>query len=304
MKFGKLTSIEGIDFKLPDTPPATQSVLEASNPLSSANCFVGCTGWSMKEWVGKVYPPKTSQRQFFHHYSRQFNTIELNSTHYRIPSPSTLQKWREESPEDFRFCPKVLQQLSHRQQLGIHQPTFHEFWRSILGLGDKLGCCFLQLPPYFGKDRLTELQQFLASIPSEVSLAVEFRHESWFADEEAFLPAFEALKKVGANAVITDVAGRRDVLHHYLPIPEVFVRFVGNGLHATDYTRIDAWVERLEEWREAGLQRVWFFPHEPDNLLAPELSVYLVAQIEKRTGFNVRGPKLWKSQHGQQGSLF
>jgi uncharacterized protein YecE (DUF72 family) len=82
------------------------------------------------------------------------------------------------------------------------------------------------------------------------------------------------------------------------------IRFVGNGLHETDYTRIDEWVDRLNLWFEKGLKEVYFFTHEPDNILAPQLSVYLLERLQKYANVEVRGPELLDSNEGEQMTLF
>ena len=108
-----------------------------------------------------------------------------------------------------------------------------------------------------------------------------------------------------ASTVITDVAGRRDVCHARLTNREVVVRFVGNALHPTDYSRIDAWVERLDSWFQNGLQNVYFFTHEPDNILAPELAAYLTKKFQEKTTIKTRGPNLqMPPNEGEQMSLF
>lgn len=105
--------------------------------------------------------------------------------------------------------------------------------------------------------------------------------------------------------VITDVAGRRDVCHLRLTTNTVLVRFVGNNLHPTDYSRIDDWVRRLEYWFSNGLHQVYFFTHEPDNLMAPDLAIYLVEKLDKMGGVETRGPKIiGQDGAGQQMSLF
>jgi len=82
------------------------------------------------------------------------------------------------------------------------------------------------------------------------------------------------------------------------------VRFVGNGLDPTDYERIDAWTERMDQWFELGLHRIFFFTHEPDNILAPELALYLFEKMKKNSKIRVRGPILLDEQQGEQMSLF
>ena len=134
---------------------------------------------------------------------------------------------------------------------------------------------------------------------------MEVRHESWFEHEEHLEALAELLEENNASTVITDVAGRRDVCHMRLTSDKVVIRFVGNGLHSTDYERINAWVERLDQWFENGLKQAFFFTHEPDNILAPELAIYLSGKIKEKTRIETRGPKLIPDQgEGQQMSLF
>lgn len=306
MKFGKLTDISDVDFSLAPTPAFSWEVLEKSPPRTlPTQCLIGCTGWSMKEWVGKVYPKGTKAADFLKHYARQFATIELNTTHYRIPTPETIDKWYEESTPDFRFCPKIPQTISHSRNLGLGTEQFTLFCDAVAALKEKLGCCFIQLPPYFGLDRLPVLEAFLTAWPAYIPIAVEVRHESWFETKGGLEAFLACLQQHGQTAVITDVAGRRDVAHMGLSSTTTMIRFVGNGLHPTDYTRMDAWVERLKEWSAKGLQTIYFFPHEPDNILAPDLSVYLHRQVAARSDFQVRGPELIDGpEPGDQMALF
>ena len=161
MKFGKLSDISEIVFSLPKTQLGPPKLLhELPQSQSPGHFYIGATGWSMKEWVGEVYPKHAKSKDFLQYYSQQFNTIELNTTHYRIPTESTIQKWYEQSTEDFKFCPKVPQTISHSRNLGLGTDKIPMFCNAIAGLREKLGCCFMQLPPYFGIDRLGALETF------------------------------------------------------------------------------------------------------------------------------------------------
>lgn len=308
MKFGKVADPAVVDFRLPADPPGNKALLDGlPERQGPPRLYIGCTGWSMKEWVGKAYPKGTKAKDFLSVYSRQFNTIELNTTHYRIPDADLVRKWREESSEDFRFCPKVPQLISHSKALGLGGSLIPEFCQAIAGLQDKLGCCFMQLPPYFGHDRLPLLRRFLEAFPAELPLAVEVRHESWFCEPKARDELLSTLVHFNRPAVLTDVAGRRDVLHMGLSNGMSMVRFVGNGLHPTDYERANEWVARLEGWFAQGLREVYYFPHEPDNLLAPEMAAYLHERAKARiAGLDARGPQ-WTAperEDGTQMSLF
>lgn len=305
MKFGKLEDISNVDFSLPNNHIHNNKRLE-NLPKKTVKpvVFVGCTGWSMKEWVGRVYPKGTKSADYLKHYVKQFNTIELNTTHYRIPNEATILKWKSTAPDDFQFCPKIPQSISHSRDLGRSDENLLRFCDVIGGLEEKLGCSFMQLPPYFGYERLPILEDFFKRFPTHIPLAIEVRHENWF-DNLAHLDALtELCQHYNIAIVMTDVAGRRDVLHQRLTNNTAMIRFVGNGLHDTDYQRIDAWISRLIEWFEQGLHQVYFFSHQPDNLLAPEMTEYFVQKMAAAYDVIIRGPELKDEKEGNQISLF
>ncbi len=305
MKFGKLADISTVDFQLPQNHQQTESFLSNLSPsIGKPQLFVGCTGWSMKEWIGKIYPKGTKASDYLHFYSRQFNTIELNTTHYRIPTNAIIQKWKGAIPKDFQFCPKIPQSISHSRDLGLSGQSIELFCEAIQGLELNLGCCFMQLPPYFDYKRLGILEHFLQRFPSHIPLAIEIRHESWFSDAHALQSFFQLLERLRFSSVITDVAGRRDVLHQGITSTTAMIRFVGNNLLPSDYSRIDEWIIRLDEWFKKGLRKVYFFPHEPDNILAPDLSLYLVTKVQEQLPYvEVRGPQFLQEKPPQL-SLF
>lgn len=302
MDFGKLTNIEKVAFKLPPDPEQNKGLLDRLPVRESARIYLGPTGYNMKQWVGKWYPPGTKDKHFLRHYGEQFNTIEHNTTHYRIPDLPTVARWRDETPGDFRFCPKIPQSISHAPNLGLHSTETRVFCNVIRELGEKLGCCFMQLPPGFGPRDLVVLEKFLESFPKSVSLAIEVRHPLFFKAGEPADAFFDLLNAHGCPAVITDVAGRRDVCHLRLTAAQTLIRFVGNGLHPSDYTRVQDWANRLNGWFDAGLHEAYFFTHEPDNILAPELAQECATVFSNAMpDVSLRGPS---PVAGQQGSLF
>ncbi|MEK7258154.1 MAG: DUF72 domain-containing protein [Bacteroidota bacterium] len=318
MDFGKLPDISAVNFTLPQDPAANAAVLEKlPRRIGKPKAYIGATGWGVKEWVGKVYPAKAKSADFLRHYARQFNTIELNTTHYRIPDEATIHHWYDETTPDFRFCPKVLQTISHQGifDLGFQISDFEatksesrnpkseieRFCSAVSGLHEKMGCCFIQLPPYFKPDKLAALENFLKIFSQP--FAVEVRHESWFNDPTSFDTLFQMLENHGVSTVITDVAGRRDVAHMRLTTGTVLVRFVGNNLHPIDFSRLDAWAQRLGDWFSKGLHEVYFFTHGPENLLAPELAIYLAEKL-RSLGVETRAPVLLDKEEGKQMTLF
>jgi uncharacterized protein YecE (DUF72 family) len=300
MDFGKLATIEAVDFTLPHDAPQTTRILTSATKITPA-IYIGCPIWANKEWLGKIYPSSAKEKDYLYHYTRQFNTIELNTTHYRIPDIETIERWKKASARGFTFCPKFPQVISHDNQLEDTEELTHAFCDSIRNLGEHLGISFLQLPPYFMPRQLPVLERFLQNFPKDIDLAVEFRHPDWFKNNEAH-KAFDVLEKYKISTVITDVAGRRDVLHQHLTTPAAVIRFVGHGLHPTDYTRIDAWVEKLLQWLEEGLHTLYFFVHEPENTFSPELVSYMINLINKRGIHTITAPRFIPQVI--QGSLF
>lgn len=301
MDFGKLTDISEVDFTL---PPDFVFISALGDKPSDGpkQVFVGPPIWANKEWVGKIYPTTAKEKDFLYHYSRQFNTIELNVTHYQIPSEATIQRWREAVPSTFRFCPKWPQEISHDRQLRGCEPLSEAFTKAVLGLKENLGTTFLQLGPYFDTRQLKTLQHFLKQLPPQFPIAVEFRHPDWFAEPALWQETLQLLHELGVGTVMSDVAGRRDVLHMSLSTPTVTLRFVGNELHPTDFTRVDAWVLRLKQWFEMGLESAYIFVHCGENLNAPELSKYWIEQLNHHCDMSLLPPRIQPKVI--QGSLF
>ena len=142
------------------------------------------------------------------------------------------------------------------------------------------------------------LFKYLQSLPGGLPFFLEVHHPDWFADKVLRKELFELLRLLKMGAVITDTAGRRDVCHMELTIPKAFIRFVANNLHKTDYTRIDAWIDRIKYWYGHGLHELYFFMHMHHEAYVPELSVYLVEKLNAACGLSLPKPQF------VQGSLF
>jgi len=301
MKFGKLTDLRGIAFDLPADHPATQRTLQDQPRKKPFRVYMGATGWSNKEWVGTWYPPKAKAAEYLRHYAGQFQTIELNTTHYRIPKPELVLRWRDMAGPGFKFCPKIPQEISHRHKMTGTAARMELFAETLSLLGDSLGPSFMQLPPYFKPDSLHILENFLNELPAGFPLMIEFRHEDWFRGLAAAETGFELLREKGVGAVITDVAGRRDVLHMHLTTPVLMLRYVGNSLHPTDFSRADDWARRIEKWKGQGLKEVYLFVHEPEMEQVPEMSIHF-AKVLQSLDAEIITPKAIETY--QQGSLF
>ncbi|HEY8934642.1 MAG TPA: DUF72 domain-containing protein [Cyclobacteriaceae bacterium] len=299
MEFGRVdpADLRAIDFTLPPDRPETRTVLaQTKSNHTKPQFYIGCAKWGRKDWVGKIYPPKTKEADFLHHYSKQFNCIELNTTFYSIPTEKQTAAWKAKVGNNFMFCPKFVDEITHLRRLVDVKELTERFLEGISGFGDNLGPIFLMPHPGMGPQTLKTIQSFIQSLSNDIALFVELRHPEWFSNKDAFQQIFAMLENNKTGAVITDASGRRDCVHMRLTTPQAFIRFVGNGLHPTDYTRIDDWVQRIKLWMEQGIEKIYFFMHQHEELHSPELNQYLIQQLNRHCGTTIPEPKFIKEE--------
>jgi uncharacterized protein YecE (DUF72 family) len=143
MKFGKVEQPELIDFTLPEDHPNTEVILNNTKEKGNPNIFVGCAKWNKRD-LKNFYPKGTKDELAY--YSTQFNSIELNATFYRIFPAETHQKWYDKTPDNFKFFPKIVQNVSHLRRLNDEAyPVLEQYLDATSNLKDKLGTIFLQL---------------------------------------------------------------------------------------------------------------------------------------------------------------
>ena len=288
MKFGRVDHPELIDFTLPQDHPDTLRVLGGVTDQGRAELRIGCAKWNRQE-LRNFYPRGT--RNELEYYSSQFNAIELNATFYRIFPLEQYRTWNRQSAPGFRFFPKVVQQVSHLRRLNdMAYPALENYLESTVNFGEKLGTIFLQMHPNFGPKNWDRVERFVMNWPSEFRLAVEFRHPDWFADETIAGELFELLEAHRMANIITDTAGRRDLLHMRLTNDEAFVRFVGAN-HPSDYQRLNDWVERLDGWRHAGLKYLHFFIHQNMEQESPMLAAHFIERLNSRWDTGLKIPQ-------------
>jgi len=293
MEFGRVEEKElsSIDFSLPAEPGFNKKIV-SGKPAKQPKVYLGCAKWGRPEWVGKIYPPKTKEKNFLQHYVEHYNCIELNATHYKIYGAAGIGKWKEKAKgKDFLFCPKMYQGVTHRGTLKRKEFLTREFLRGVQAFEENLGPIFVQVSDTFSPNRKDDLFKFMLSLPKELQFFLEVRHPAWFSKEKERKELFDFLSVNNIGAVITDTAGRRDCAHMHLTIPKAFIRYVGNSLHPTDYTRSAVWAQRMKYWLDHGLQELYFFMHMHDEATSPELTVYLVDKLNKECGLNLIKPK-------------
>ena len=286
MKFGSVDSPELVDFTLPEDHPGTKSILgKGSGDLSEV--VVGCAKWNKGDLKG-FYPRGTKDELGY--YSTQFNSIELNATFYNAYRSEQITVWREKTPDGFKFFPKVHQYISHVKRLNNVEMPIEDFCTSARAFEDKLGMAFLQVHNNFGPKNFDRLQTVLEFWPKDIPLAVELRHTDWYNDEAVANELYGLFEEHKVANIVTDTAGRRDLLHMRLTSSVAFIRYVGAN-HESDYTRLDDWIERIKIWKEQGLEKLYFFVHQNLEKESPLLSAKFIETFNREFGTDMKVPE-------------
>lgn len=262
------------------------------------NFRIGCALWGYKDWMGEFFPPKTRAGDFLTLYSRRLTTVEGNTTFYSIPDADTVKRWADETPEEFRFCPKLHRGITHQGPLVPHIEEAIAFLKRMQGLGDRLGPLFIQLPPSYGPENFTDLSQFLEAWPhEEAELAVEVRHRGWFqrSQQERLT---EMLTHLGTGRVSLDTRPIYECdddpqLTSERKKPRVplctdattdfcLVRYISHPDQDFNAPYWQGWVQQVAEWLQAGKQ-VYFFVHCPVEERSVTFARHFQSLLEKAT---------------------
>ena len=208
---------------------------------------VGCSGWNYPHWRnGVFYPPRLASRHWLAYYATRFDTVELNSTFYRLPTAASVARWVEESPGGFTFTVKVSRYLTHIKRLRDVSEGLSRLYEALAPLlgSPKLGPLLWQLPPTFACD-LDRLAGTLALLDDGRRHAFEFRHPSWFREE-----TYALLREHGVALAIGDRPEVHAFQTHELTAGFTLVRFhagaAANGKYS--HAELDTWAKRLERW--------------------------------------------------------
>jgi len=205
----------------------------------------GCSGWDYEEWVGPVYARSGTGK--LRAYSSLFDTVEINSTFYRNPSPGMVKGWIKNSPEGFRFAAKIPQAITHDSRLDLAAGTrelleeYLDLMRPLLDAG-KLGPLLFQLPPSSVYDERTTRALF-EILPPDFEYSIEFRHQSWLRTEP-----LDLLREFQVSYAIVDEPLLPPELH--VSAPTAYIRWHGQGTrpwYNYHYSKeeLESWVPRV-----------------------------------------------------------
>jgi uncharacterized protein YecE (DUF72 family) len=196
---------------------------------SIGTVYLGAQGFSPKDWVGTFYPPQFSPSHFLPFYARVFDTVEVNSTFYAIPSASTVRSWSRRTPDHFTFSCKMPREITHDQRLAGVEDRVALFLERMRGLGDKLGPVVIQFPRSFTRQFEDRLRAFLPLLPTDLRFALEVRSESWHDPQ-----VWELLRKHSLAWCINDWQDLPTVVKTTTDF--AYLRLVG---HHREFKRLD-----------------------------------------------------------------
>lgn len=164
---------------------------------------VGTSGWFYPHWNEVFYPKGVRTPERLHYYSENFDTVEINSTHYVTPTESTLKNWHQQVPDDFLFSVKMHRFITHMKKLKNVDDSLPIFFQRTSLLKKKCGPVLIQLPPMLHAD-VERLKNFVKLLKKKYRYVLEFRHDSWYVEE-----VYEILRKHDIALCITDLKGKQ-----------------------------------------------------------------------------------------------
>ncbi|HDR2788482.1 TPA: DUF72 domain-containing protein [Enterobacter asburiae] len=219
--------------------------------------------------------------------ARHFNCVEGNTTLYALPRAEIVERWREQTSDNFRFCFKFPATISHTAALRNCGDLTAEFFARMSPLAHRIGQYWLQLPATFGPRDLPALWQFLDALPREFTYGVEVRHPDFFAKGEAETALNRGLHERAVNRVILDSRPVHSAIAHNeaiidaqrkkpkVPVHAVvtasnpIVRFIGSDNMLQNQEMFAVWLQTLPKWAQTTTP--FLFLHTPDIAQAPEL---------------------------------
>jgi uncharacterized protein YecE (DUF72 family) len=210
---------------------------------------VGCSGWMYDDWRGRLYPERAPKRTWLELYAEHFDTVEVNSTFYRLARREAVSAWVEQTPPGFLFAVKASRYLTHVKRLRDIHDGIARFYEPLDPLREsaRLGPILWQLPENFHRDdvRLRGWLEALGSAPPARN-TIEFRHPSWFVPE-----VMDALRAAGVALTIGDHPSRPFQTRE-MTATWTFIRFhYGARGRRGNYSdrEIDEWAQRIRRWR-------------------------------------------------------
>jgi uncharacterized protein YecE (DUF72 family) len=205
---------------------------------------IGTSGYHYKHWLETFYPPKTPAAKMLAYYTRQFDTVELNNSFYRLPTIAAFAAWRKATPGNFVFAVKASRFITHNKKLKDPENAVDNILARAAHLGKKLGPVLFQLPPSW-KVNVARLEGLLEVLPREHRYVFEFRETSWMTTE-----VYRVLRRYNAAFCIYQLAGYQSPLEITADFTYVRLHGPDAGKYQGSYSNpeLRKWAERIDAW--------------------------------------------------------
>lgn len=209
--------------------------------------WIGTSGWAYPHWRKTIYPSGLPRSHWLEYYAEHLNSVEINSSFYRLPSAHTLASWCAAVTGDFVFACKASRYLTHMKKLHAPETALPGIVDCIAQLKTHSGPLLFQLPPHWQADP-GRLAGLLDALPATLRCAFEFRDVSWHCDT-----IYDLLRSHGAAMCIYDLNGQ-------VSPREITANFIYIRLHGPtaayrgsyDDKALQAWAATIEAWRNRG----------------------------------------------------
>jgi len=217
------------------------------------NFFAGLSGLDLP--VPKYqFPLEFQQTSRLTYYATFFNSIEINSSFYKIPRKATVERWAESVPGNFRFTFKLFREITHVKNLDFNPDLIDQFVQTIAYAGIKKGSILLQFPPSLHSEHILSLERILNSLKAADTenawdIVVEFRNSQWYTHE-----VYEMLSSYNVTLVRQDIPASATPLIHTSSAC-VYVRFHGpTGNYRGGYADafLHEYAEYIHDWLSEG----------------------------------------------------
>jgi uncharacterized protein YecE (DUF72 family) len=243
----------------------------------AARIRIGTSGWHYQHWKGCFYPSVCSTDKMLEIYQQHFDTVEVNNSFYKLPSPETFQAWRRHTPRNFVFAVKASRFITHNKKLGDTGAALENFLPRAQCLGEKLGPVLFQLPPQW-KVNLDRLEQFLRVLSKRArrEYAFEFRNPTWLIPE-----TYAILKNHDAALCIYDLAGFATPLE--ITADWTYLRLHGpGGKYQGSYStqQLSKWARQIRRW-SASLKHIYAYFDNDQAGYAAQNALTLKGMVER-----------------------
>lgn len=232
--------------------------------MAARKIYIGTSGWLYKHWNGRFYPEKSNAKQQWEHYSKHFDTIEINNSFYKLPPPSVFEGWYENSPKKMLFAVKANRFITHMRKLTQPEEPITRLFGSITALKEKLGPILFQLPPKW-KVNVTRFKEFLEALPTGYKYAFEFRNDTWYHEE-----IYQLLQQHNCAFCIYELAGHvspmkvtADFVYVRLHGPTEF-KYQGSYSNAV----LKKWAKQSLSWRKEKKDVYVYFDNDQEAYAA------------------------------------